>query len=127
MYDSPGTKIVTPSAAEAALPRIAAALELLAASAARIAQATPAMQDDDQRWAWHVAPTAVAMKADQPETVKDPKTRRAILARSFGERLAVQTLPFEQRAEVIAKRKAEYEARQEHNAGASSSSGSEGL
>jgi hypothetical protein len=93
-----------------AAERQAAALELGARALARIAQTYPELKDQRARLGFWLMPASIAQRPNQPEKVKDPRTRAAILCAGFAERFADWLLPEAERRAHFEAQKAEREA-----------------
>lgn len=95
-----------------AASRLADATDRQADALARIASTFPQLSDDRQRWMYRLAPTAVSMRPSDPDKVKDPRSRAAILATGLGDSFEYWALDEDARK----ARNAEREKEREHKA-----------
>jgi hypothetical protein len=110
-----------------ALLRLAVAQERAAIAQDRAARAlerqaltVPELLDDEARWLFSFhGHTLPAFVPKEPEQVKDPRTRTAMLARTWAERLHDWSLPKARREAKWAAEKAQREAAALAEAGAS--------
>lgn len=92
--------------------QIAGALTEIAHAQHRQANAIPELVDERARWMFRVAPHALDAKPRNPESVKDPRARVAILALGLGERLDLWSQTDAERKRRIEVEKAERAARE---------------